>query len=164
VISTLQRRLVTNPLLVFPKNNWPYNWEIFCLAPGLCLPARTQPNDHHVHVATSFSIGITGPAVTIKPYSLSSGETYVLQASVGMSFGQPSLVWGNPKGFGQIHIFSWKRSLLLTSLDFLLSPDCPLLSCYHLPSHSCLLLRGAAEGGRVSVTLSCGISCVHRTG
>ncbi|XP_058533935.1 polycystin-1-like protein 1 [Ochotona princeps] len=33
------------------------------------------------------SSGITGPAVTIKPYSLSSGETYVLQASVATKHG-----------------------------------------------------------------------------
>nr|XP_020020666.1 polycystic kidney disease protein 1-like 1 [Castor canadensis] len=33
------------------------------------------------------SSGITGPAVTIKPYSLSSGETYVLQASVASRHG-----------------------------------------------------------------------------
>lgn len=32
--------------------------------------------------------------MTIKPYSLSPGETYVLQASVGMLSCQPDLVWG----------------------------------------------------------------------
>lgn len=31
----------------------------------------------------SFSVGITGQTVTVKPYSLSPGETYVLQAVVG---------------------------------------------------------------------------------
>nr|XP_044997310.1 polycystic kidney disease protein 1-like 1 [Jaculus jaculus] len=36
------------------------------------------------------SSGVTGPALTVKPYSLSSGETYVLQASVASEHG----LWG----------------------------------------------------------------------
>ena len=46
-----------------------------------------------------FSAGITGQTVTIKPFALSPGKTYVLQASVGMLRCQLDLVGGMMRGF-----------------------------------------------------------------
>lgn len=57
--------------------------------PGSVCP---QPAD------APLSAGITGHAVTIKPFSLSPGETYVVQASVGTSRCPPALLRG-PSGF-----------------------------------------------------------------